>query len=182
MEEIGQLVSEFVEERVEDPLEGEEELWSTGVCVCLFSVAFQVLVHCRNVREGQKACEQAINAAVDSASRHAAKWIHRRMGRAVLGTEDNVPPIHIDLYPEVRHRLNLCFNEALRVLAERGYKLDTARSHVCFAVLSSAIEQMILRGRVKDGDLAAEFQRRYFEQAENLSREIRQLLERNANT
>jgi hypothetical protein len=180
MEDIGQLISEFVEERVENPQEGEQELWPAGVCACLFSVAFEVLVHCRDLREGQEAAEEAINKALDSTARHAAKWTAHRLGRFVLPSKEDLPPIHVDCYPEIRHHLNLYFNEALKVLTERGYKLDTARSHACWAMLGSATEEMILRGWIKDPNLAADFQQKTFELAESMNLEIHHLLEKKA--
>ena len=180
MEDIGQLISEFVEERVENPREGEQELWPTGVYACLFSVALEVLVHCRDLTKGQEAAEETINATLDATARHASKWIGQRLGRTMLPAEKNLLPIHIDIYPEIRHHLNLYFSETLNVLTDRGYKLDVARSHACFAMLGSAIEEMILRGCIKDASLAADFRRKFFERAESMSLEIRHLLEKKA--
>lgn len=180
MEDVGQLISEFVEERVENPREGEQELWSTGVSACLFSVAFEVLVHRRDLTKGQEACEDSINAALDATARHAAKWIDQRLGRTMLPAEKNLPPIHVDLYPEIRRHLNIYFDEALTALAQRGYAINVARSHACFAMLGSAIEEMILRGWIKDANLAANFRQNYFERAESMSLEIRHLLEKKA--
>jgi hypothetical protein len=184
MEDLGQLVSEFVEERVENPREGEQELWPTGVSACLFSVAFEVLVHCNDLRKGPEACEEVLNETLDDTAKHAAKWIDERLGRAMLRAEtacrNGLQPIHIDLCPQIRHHLNLYFNEALNVLTERGYKLDTARSHACWAMLGSVIEEMMLRGWIKDANLAANFRQKYFERAESMSLEIRHLLEKKA--
>jgi len=180
MEDIGQLISEFVAERVENPRKGEQKLWPTGVYACLFSVAFEVLVHCRDLTKGQQACEELINAALDATARHAAKWIDQSLGRTMLTDEKHLPPIPVDLYPEIPHHLNIYFDEALTALAQRGYAINVARSHACFAMLGSAIEEMILRGWVKDAKLAANLRQKYFEQAECMSLEIRHLLEKKA--
>jgi hypothetical protein len=40
MAEIGDLVSAFVEERVDDPKSGEGDLWQEVVFAALFSVTF----------------------------------------------------------------------------------------------------------------------------------------------
>lgn len=176
MDEMGELVSAFVEERVDSPAKGEIDLWCEAVYAGLFSVGLHTVLRMKEVTEGPDKLDEIVNALIASTTRHAAPWMSNRLG-ARQGYPE-MPPIRIELGPVMSQRLVVYFNEAIGVMADRGYALETARSHAVFAVLGQIIEEMIKRGMIRTAEKAIAFKMNVIEACDAMSKEVVKALEK----
>jgi hypothetical protein len=142
MNDLGDIVSQFVEERVDGPREDEIDLWCEAVYAGLFSAAFQVLVSLKEAKGSREALEQQLKSMIESTAQHASVWINARL-TTTLPTGQR---IEFNLYFRDSEMLVLYFNEALSVITEGGYKLEVGRSHACFVVLRKRIEALVAAG------------------------------------
>ncbi len=173
MDDLGYLVSAFVEERIDSPDPDVIDLWCEGVYAGLFSVAFEAIVRTKEPKSSANAFERAINELIGSISEHASSWVSARC----IPEDYDGPPIHIDVRAVIRNRLVTYFDAALCVAADRGYQLSVARSHACFALLERAVTELITQGQVTDPQRGAASLRKSFDASESFAQEIAATLE-----
>ena len=175
MDEISKNLSAFVEERVDRPHHPDEiDLWSEAVYAALFSVAFEVIVRMKGPRKSGKAFRRAITKLIESISRHASSWVSSRL----IPEDWQGPPIHIEVGPMIRTRLTMYFNEALHALTDRGYQLEVARSHACFAILNSAATALVINGLPLDSQQQLAFLEKVMASCDSMAKEMVEALER----
>lgn len=193
-EDLGNIVSQFVEERVDGPHPEEVDLWCEEVYAALFSVAFEIVARLSSARGSPEELERETKAIVEATCAQAAPWINARL------TEDSRQsigmPVQWDTAPEMRNRMLQYFKVAYSAMDDRGYEKAVARSHACFVILSEAVSQLMkmygeidesTRKQYRERNLmlpseeeATTFVRKAFEGSESMSREIAEVLESNA--
>ncbi len=155
MGEIGDLVSAFVEERVDGPARGEEDSWQEAVFAGLFSCAFEATMRLSEARQDPESLQQVISKTIDEVVASASVWVNRRLSRKPRWWFG--PRINVDISDRTRERLTACFNEAITALSNSGWTLEAARSHACFGVLSRARLVLTTRGVFKNDEGARQF-------------------------
>ena len=123
MAEIGDLVSAFVEERVDDPNRGEGEFWQEAVFAALFSVAFEATMRLPEIRRGPETLRQTVLTVVEEVVTSAAMWVNRRLSESWPDVPRHDCRITIDVSGLMRSRLIVCFNEAITVMGEKKWPL-----------------------------------------------------------
>lgn len=176
MDDLGQLVSAFVEERVGGPAQEERDLWFEAVCASLFSVGFSVLVRLKDIGQSPEALQQTTRSLVDFITTHAAAWVNARLSdeRAPSG----LPPIVCEMSALIRDRLVAYFNEAILAMADRGYAIDAARSHACFGGLKHAVRALAIKGSPIGSAEMSAFIKDVMQACDSMSEEVVAALER----
>jgi len=176
MSELGKLLSAFVEERVDGPRRGEEELWQEAVFAGLFSVAFEATMRCSEVRNGPESLRQTVVAAIDEIVTSAAVWVNQRLSpRPRWWSKCRIT---VDVSQLMRHRLTVCFNDALAAVSEKGWRLNAGRSHACFILLSGAATALMTKGLIPDKHQARVFVENAMEGCDSMADEIAQELDK----
>jgi hypothetical protein len=176
MDELGKLVSTFVKERLDEPCKGEEDIWTEFVCAGLFSVAFHVVLRLSAVRKSPELLQYNVKSIISDTTGHASVWVNQRLSYIH-------PQIKVvfDDSEHIRARLVAYFNEALFAMGERGYDMEVARSHACFAVFSSALKVFIAKGLLSDSEKAASMLKKGINSFDNMAREIIGVLDKQKN-
>jgi hypothetical protein len=106
---------------------------------------------------------------ISATTAHASVWVNQR-----LSDNQTSPHLKIEFNGStlIRARLIAYFNEALLAMSERGYDIETARSHACFALLSSALEMFIVKGLLTDAEEAADVLRKGINGCDSMAQEI----------
>ena len=176
MDDLGELVSAFVEEQVGGPASGEGDLWFEAVCASLFSVAFDVLVHLKDITESPERLQETARSLVEAVTTHAAAWVNGRLGDE--SPPSGQPPIVFEMSPLMRNRLVVYFNEAIVAMADRGFGIDAARSHACFGGLQRAVAALAVKGlSIGPGEMS-DFVKEVMEGCDSMSEEVVAALER----
>jgi len=173
MTEIGNLVSAFVEERVNGPNSNEGDYWQEAVFAALFSVAFETTMRLADVRKNPKILRQTVLTVVEEVVTSAAVWVNRRLSRSWPKCR-----ITIDISDLMRSRLIVCFNEAITVMTEKGWPPETARSHASFVLLNKAATALTIKGVITNQKAAKNFLQNAMEACDNMAREVIEALER----
>ncbi len=176
MSELGNLLSTFVEERVDGPLKGEEELWQELVCAGLFSVAFEATMRLSDVHKGPEALQQTVSGMIDEVVTSAAIWVNHRLTPRPRWWPRCRMTVHVSQL--MRHRLTVCFNEALGVISEKGWPFETGRSHACFVLLNGAATALMTKGLIPDQEGARVFIKSGMEGCDSMASEIAQELDK----
>jgi len=137
IEDLGSIVSRFVEARVDRAQPDEVDLWCEAVYASLFSVAFEVVIRLSSAKGSLDALERETNTVIETTCGHAAPWVNARL------TEDTRrsvgASVQWNIAPEMRNRMLQYFNVAYDAIGDRGYEPQVARSHACFVVLKAVI-------------------------------------------
>jgi len=177
-DDVGSLVSQFVEERVDSPEPTEVDLWCEAVYASLFSVAFEVVIRLKDAKASPEALERETNDIVEMICNHAVPWVRERLNTAAQQyTSNRRIRVEFDEGPLMRNRLVMYFTEAYDVMADREYIPEVARSHSCFAILRQSLAQLGREG-LMEPDEAITVLRKIFDGCEDMSREIAEALER----
>ncbi len=174
--ELGKLISAFVEERVDGPLKGEEELWQEAVFGGLFSAAFVATMRLPDVCKDPESLQQTVSSTIGDVVDSAAVWVSQRLtpkSPRLSGIQ-----ITVDVSQLMRHRLMVCFNEALAVMADKGWPIETARSHACFVLFSKASTALMIQGLIPDQRAARTFVESAMEGCDSMAAELAQALDR----
>jgi len=174
MAEIGNLVSAFVEERVDGPEKGEGDYWQEAVFAALFSVAFEATMRLSEARKSPEALQQAVQTVVEEVVTSAAVWVNRRLSKPELR-------ITIDISNLMRSRLIICFNEAIAVMGEKGWALETARSHAVYCLLNQAATALTIQGVIPNQKAAKNFLQNAMEACDSMAEEVVEALEKRRN-
>ena len=129
-DETAQLVCQFVKEYFDPPHENEREPWCEAVCAALFSASFLAFMRWSELRESYEAFHETLGAMIESVTRHGANWVNGQLTLQIGGGR-----VKVDVTERIRARLTGYFSEALHAVCDRGYGIELARSHACFAVL-----------------------------------------------
>jgi len=173
MAEIGDLVSAFVEERVDDPNRDEGEFWQEAVFAALFSVAFEATMRLPEIRMNPETLRQTVLTVVEEVVTTAAVWVNRRLSQSWPDCR-----ITIDISNLMRSRLIICFNEAITVMGEKEWSLETARSHAAFSLLNQAATALIIKGVIPSQEAAKNFLQNGMEACDSMAGELAQELKR----
>lgn len=176
MAELGKLISAFVEERVDGPLKGEEELWQEAVFAGLFSAAFVATMRLSDTGESPESLQQTVSAIVEEVVDSAAVWVNQRLLPKRRWWSKCL--VTIDVSQLMRHRLTVCFSEAMTVIAEKGWTIETARSHSCFVLLSGASTALSIKGLIPDQFAARTFLENAMEGCDSMAGELAEALDR----
>jgi len=188
-ENLGRIVSEFVEKRITDgPQREGPDLWSEAVYAALFSVAFEIVTRSKSAKVSQENLERETKTIIEGTCAHAAPWVDARLAEDIhqsIGVS-----VKYDDVPLMRYRMLMYFNVAYRAMEERGYEADVARSHACFAILSQVVSELMVRysaidesamkksgERIPSAAEARSFMKKAFEACEVISGEIAKLLD-----
>jgi len=173
-ENLGMIVSEFVEKRVDGPQPEEVDLWCAAVYASLFGVAFEIVTHLDSARGSPENLERETNAIIEGTCAHAAPWVNARL--AEHSQQSIGVRVQWDIASEMRNRMRQYFTEAFGVTADRGYEAQVARSHACFVGLRAAIARLGQQGLVRLDEASAVL-KKIFEGCEDMSREMGERLE-----
>ena len=191
-ENLGRIVSQFVEKRIiGGPQREQSDLWSEGVYVALFSVAFEIVTRSKSAKGSQEDLQRETKAIIEGTCAHAAPWVDARLAE---DTQQSIGVrVEVDDAPLMRYRMLMYFNVAYSAMADRGYEADVARSHACFAILSQVVSELMKRYSTIDEttmkkyreiglmppseEEARCFMRKAFEACQSMSREIAKLLD-----
>lgn len=176
MSELGKLLSAFIEERVDGPLKGEEDLWQEAVFAGLFSVAFEATMRLSDVRKGPESLQQTVTGVIEEVTACAAVWVNQRLSPKPRWWSKC--QITLDVSQLMRHRLTGCFNEALAVMSEKGWSLETGRSHACFVLLNGAATALMIRGLIPDKEAAKVFIENAMEGCDSMAGELARELDK----
>jgi hypothetical protein len=177
IDDLGCLVSQFVEERIGDPNDTRElSLWLEAVYAALFSVAFEILMRLSSARESAEHLESATKAIIKETCDHAANWIRTRL----MAATSRLLPIRVDwdVAEQVSGRLALYFNVAYEAMADKGYEKEIARSHACFTVLSESAVQLVSAGEQLTSEECRDFVTHAVDICESMSCEVNEALDR----
>jgi len=144
-EEVGQLVSRFVAERVDTPNPEEIEVWTQFVYAALFSVGFVVWLPMAKACSFEEERTAQLNRLIGEIVEDANAWIGAKICKALGSIHSN---ISIDSVAEIKFHLVAMFNEAILAMCERKFEPEIARSHACFVHLSANLEQLVLREQI----------------------------------
>jgi hypothetical protein len=178
-DDLGSIVSRFVEGRADGPQPAEIDLWCEAVYASLFSVAFEVVIRLSSEKGSPDALERETKTIIDTTCGHAAPWVNARLAehtRRSVGVS-----VQWDLAPEMRNRMLQYFNVAYGAISNRGYEPQVARSHACFVVLKAVLTPLcaLLAQQGAMGlDEASVALMKIFDGCEEMSREIGQTLDR----
>jgi len=102
-----------------------------------------VVIRLPEIRQSPESLQYIVQSMIDATTAQASVWVNRKLSNNQTPPQ---PKIEFDISELIRARLVAYFNEALIAMSERGYNIETARSHACFALLSSALETFIVKG------------------------------------
>ncbi len=179
--DVGELISQFVEERVDAPQVTEGELWIEAVAAGLFTVGFHVAMRHSDVGNGAAASGKRIDDMIGSMTACASAWASARVVEGLSserGGSTESAPISFDYSPLLRARLVMYFNEAIAVVADKGSSLETARSHSCFVGLEQIATQLITRGILGTAEQACDFMHNVMAGCDAMTCEIVDALEK----
>lgn len=176
MAEIGNLVSVFVEERVDGPKSGEGDLWQEAVFAALFSVAFESTMRLAEVRKSPETLRQTAVRVVEEVVSSAAVWVNRQFSPKTRWWSRC--RITIDISDLMRSRLMVCFNEAITVMGEKEWPLEKARSHASFILLNQAATSLTIKGVITSQEAAKNFIENAMEACDSMAGEVVEALER----
>ena len=179
-DDLGSVVSQFVEQRVDRPEPKEVDVWCEAVYAALFSVAFEVAIRLRSIFESPDRLERETNDVVTQICAHAAPWVRARLSAAAQQYIGVNVEVECDVEPLMRNRLVMYFTEAYGAIIDRGFLPEVARSHACFAILRETITQLTLKGLVGLDDIDTVLTK-IFDGCEDMSREIAEALEEHRN-
>lgn len=193
-EDLGRVVSQFVEKRVDEPEPRETDLWCEAVYAALFSVAFEIVTRLKSAKGSQEDLERETKAIIEGTCAHAAPWVNARLAEDIqqsIGVR-----VQYDDASLIRYRMLMYFNVAYNAMAERDYEKGVARSHACWAILSEAVSQLMKQyGEMDKSTItkyreiglmppseeeAISFVRKAWESSESMSREIGEVLDSKA--
>jgi hypothetical protein len=138
---LGQLVSHFVAERVDIPHPNEVEIWTQLVYAALFSVGFVVWLPTAKGCSCDDEMTSQLHRLIANIANDADVWIRRRIQEALQIADSN---ISVDATSEIRFHLGAMFAEAIGVMTERKFEPEAARSHACFVHLSVNLQKLAL--------------------------------------
>ena len=72
----------------------------------------------------------------------------------------------------------VCFNEALAVMADKGWSIERARSHACFVLFSKASTALMIQGLIPDQQAAGTFVESALEGCDSMAAELAHALDR----
>jgi hypothetical protein len=144
-ENMGQLVSRFVAERVDDPCPEEVEVWSHLVYAGLFSSGFVVWLPIAKASSSQDHMRVELSRLVDEIAKDADLWMGSKICQALRIADSN---ISVHAVPEIRFHLLAMFDEAIAAIAEGKLTADAARSSACFVHLQANLRRLALVGKV----------------------------------
>jgi hypothetical protein len=174
-ENLGRIVSEFVEKRVAGPQSKEVDLWCEAVYASLFGAAFEIVTRLDSAKGSLENLERETKAIIEGTCAHAAPWVNARLAedtRQSVGVR-----VEWDLAPEMRNRVLQYFSVAYGAMADRGYKAEVARSHACFVILQTVLTQLGQQG-LMGPDQTSGVHKKIFEGCESMSREMGERLDR----
>lgn len=175
MDDLGSLVSAFVEERVDIPRRDEIDLWCEAVYASLFTVTFDAVMRLSEIKNNPEKIDAKINHVIKDVASSATVW----MSDKIASAWPDIPRVEFDLASEIRQRVVMYFDEAIHAITERGFQLAVARSHSCFAILCHLVTEMVVTKSIPlTPEEASRFVRTVFEACESMSSEIVQVLNR----
>lgn len=180
MSELGKLISAFVEERVDGPLKGEEELWQEAVFGGLFSAAFVAAMRLSEARNGPESLQQTVAGIIEEVVVAAGVWVNQRLTPKRRWWSKC--QVTIDISQLMKHRLTVCFNEAITVMAEKGWPIETARSHACFVLFSQASTALVSKGLIHDRLSARTFLESAMEGCDSMAAELTEAYDKKRST
>jgi hypothetical protein len=178
--ELGKLISAFVEERVDGPLKGEEECWQEAVFAGLFSAAFVAAMRLPSVCKDPESLRQTVSSTIGDVVDSAAVWVNQRLTPRLPRLSEC--QITVDVSQLMRHRLTVYFSEALAVMADQGWSIETARSHACYVFFSKASTALMIKGLIPDQFAARTFLEGAMEGCDSMAAELAQALGRKKRT
>ena len=172
--EIGTMVSEFVESRVLDkPSEDNFDLWLEKIYAALFSSSFELFLrlsytYTASETEFNKELENFLNLIVE----HSSKWVETRWEESQEPTYRG--KIKIEFRDFILETLSIYFSVGINAITEKNFKIEIARSHSCFVVLSERILDFTKNGRFATKESVKSFFEDTMLTCDNLSKEIRE--------
>ena len=178
IQRIAELVSNFVDQRVENPAQGEVDSWIEAVCACLFTVTFWTLPLIPAKGKGDEEYEKNVNKLLDGMADSSSRWMERRI-KGGEGYPVELTGIEIDLRQYIKQSMDAYLGEADAYMERHGCEAETAdiaRAHACFVGLSSAIKGLVLKGFPVSPQLAEHFIQESMQVCDSMGRDIREAM------
>jgi hypothetical protein len=141
---LGQLMSQFVAERVDSPHPEEIEIWSQLIYAALFSVGFVVWIPTTKELTSKDEMTSELNRLIGNIAKDADLWIGRKLRDVLQITDSNIT---VSSASEIKFHLGAMFTEAVDAMAERKFKAEEARSHACFEHLLENLKKLALTAK-----------------------------------
>lgn len=143
-ETLGELISQFVAERIDVPQPDEIDIWTKLACGELFSVAFVCWLPRFKTHSSREQMDAELNRLINEIANHANRWITIKV-QQVLGNDVGPAQTEIAESEFVRPHLGAMFQEAIAGMAEKDFDPEVARSHAYFVVLSEELEHLVVK-------------------------------------
>ena len=127
---FGMIISEVVEKRLGRPHPLETDIWSEAAYAALFTVMYEVVIHVKDMAGHTESFMEATCAC-------AARWINDGLSEAAA--QWTGVKLTCDITAILRHRLLAYFDEACKLVKERGCELRLGAKMACINLLPAAL-------------------------------------------
>jgi hypothetical protein len=174
--EMANLISAFVEERVDEPRKEEVDLWCEAIYAALFSVAFEIQMALISQSKSSNQFDSELNNLVGAITQAASLWMESKIKKS-WGLIERFR-MSVDVSAHLKERLVMYFDEAFSVIENRDYDFEQARSHAVFGISSQALIALSFKGINLSSQDMKEVMTKIMETCNSFSSEIREVIYR----